>query len=99
VRKGDVLCVVDSQDEVIKYMGRFIQYYRENAKFAERTYGFVERMGIEKIRSIVVEDSEGVGARLDEELQKAIMAYKDPWREAYTPATANQFESLLQVIQ
>jgi nitrite reductase [NAD(P)H] large subunit len=27
VRKGDVLCVVDSQDEVIKYMGRFIQYY------------------------------------------------------------------------
>jgi nitrite reductase (NADH) large subunit len=99
VRKGDVLCVVDSQDEVIKYMGRFIQYYRENAKFAERTYGFVERMGIEKIRSIVVEDSEGIGARLDEELQKAIAAYKDPWREAYTPATANQFESLLQVIQ
>jgi nitrite reductase (NADH) large subunit len=99
VRKGDVLCVVNSQDDVIKYMGRFIQYYRENAKFAERTYGFVERMGIEKIRSIVVEDSEGVGARLDEELQKAIMAYKDPWREAYTPATANQFESLLQVIQ
>jgi nitrite reductase (NADH) large subunit len=34
VRKGDVLSVVDSQDEVIKYMGRFIryyQYYRENA--------------------------------------------------------------------
>jgi nitrite reductase (NADH) large subunit len=99
VRKGDVLCVVESPDDVIKYMGRFIQYYRENAKFAERTYGFVERMGIDKIRSIVVEDSEGIGMRLDAELQKAMAAYKDPWREAYKPATANQFESLLQVIQ
>jgi len=37
--------------------------------------------------------------RLDAELQKAMAAYKDPWREAYKPATANQFESLLQVIQ
>ena len=40
-------------------MGRFIQYYRENAKYLERTHGFVERVGIEKLRAIVVEDSEG----------------------------------------
>jgi NAD(P)H-nitrite reductase large subunit len=29
VRKGDVLCVVDSHEEVIKYAARFVQYYRE----------------------------------------------------------------------
>ncbi len=99
VRKGDILCVVDNHADVIKYMGRFVQYYRENAKYLERTYGFVQRIGIEKIRAVVVEDSEGIVARLDEELQKSIAAYRDPWKEAYMPATPNQFNSLLAVIQ
>jgi nitrite reductase [NAD(P)H] large subunit len=99
VRKGDILCVVDSHEAVIQYMSRFIQYYRENAKYLERTYGFVERMGIEKIRAVVVKDSEGIAARLDEELQKSVAAYRDPWKEAFLPATPNQFASLLPVIQ
>ncbi len=46
-------------------MGRFIQYYRENAKYLERTHGFVERLGMAKIRAVVVEDSEGIAERLD----------------------------------
>ena len=29
VRKGDLLCVVDSHDDVLRVSGRFIQYYRE----------------------------------------------------------------------
>ena len=99
VRKGDLLCVVDSHEAVIQYIGRFIQYYRENAKYLERTYGFVQRIGIEKIRAVVVEDSEGIAARLDEELQKTSAAYRDPWKEAFLPATPNQFASLLPVIQ
>jgi len=41
VRKGDVLCTVGSHEEVLLYMGRFIQYYRENAKYLERTHGLV----------------------------------------------------------
>ncbi len=99
VRKGDILCVVESDEEVIHYMGRFIQYYRENAKYLERTYGFVERLGIAKIRSVVFEDSEGAGERLDRAMQDTVAAYRDPWREAYVPATPNQFASLLPVLQ
>jgi nitrite reductase (NADH) large subunit len=99
VRKGDILCVVNSHDDVIKYIARFTQYYRENAKYLERTYGFVERLGIAKIRAVVVEDSEGIAARLDEAIEASIAAYRDPWKEAYTPVTANQFASLLPVIQ
>src|SRR4029077_7543208 len=66
VRKGDVLCVVDSHDEGLKYAGRFIQYYRENAKYLERTHGFVERLGIERIRAVVVDDIDGIAARLEQ---------------------------------
>ena len=69
IRKGDILCVVDTHDDVLQIMGRFMQYYLENAKYLERTYGFVERVGMDKIRAIVVEDSEGIAARLDAAIQ------------------------------
>ncbi len=99
VRKGDVLCTVDSHDEALKYISRFVQYYRENAKYLERTYGFVERLGIEKIRSIVVEDSEGIGEQLEANLLRSTAAYRDPWKEAVISATPNQFAALLPVLQ
>jgi nitrite reductase (NADH) large subunit len=91
VRKGDLLCTVASHDEVLRMMGRFMQYYREHGKYLERSYHFVERLGIEKIRKILVDDSEGIAARLDADIQKAVDAYVDPWKEAEAPAYPNQF--------
>ncbi|MDP9170916.1 MAG: nitrite reductase large subunit NirB [Acidobacteriota bacterium] len=98
IRKGDILCVVDSHEDVLKYMGRFIQYYRENAKYLERTHGFVTRVGIDKIRAIVVEDSEGIAERLEREIAESKAAFKDPWKEALLPAAENQFASVLPVL-
>jgi nitrite reductase (NADH) large subunit len=98
VRKGDLLCTVKTHDEVLKYMGRFMQYYRENAKYLERSYGFVQRIGIERLREILVEDSEGICARLDAEIAAAVAAYKDPWAtEAAQPVHVSQFANPGQV--
>jgi nitrite reductase (NADH) large subunit len=91
VRKGDLLCTVSSHDDVLKYMGRFIQYYREHGRYLERTYHFLERIGIDNLRKILVEDSLGIGERLDTDIQKAVDAYRDPWREAELPAYHAQF--------
>ncbi len=97
VRKGDLLCTVSTHDEVLLYMGRFMQYYRENAKYLERTYGMVERLGIEKLRDVLVEDSEGICARLDAEIEAAVAAYTDPWAEAEHPVHASQFANAVVV--
>ena len=94
VRRGDVLCIVDSHDDVLKFMGRFMQYYRENAKYLERTYGFVERVGIKHVRSVLNDDSEGICERLDADIQASVDAYKDPWLEAEIPVHPNQFVSV-----
>ena len=99
VRKGDLLVVVGSEELALQYMGRFIQYYRENARYLERTYGFVERVGISQIRAVVIDDSEGIAERLDAAMQRSVDGYADPWREAYTPKTPNQFASLLPIVQ
>ena len=48
IRKGDLLATVDDPATVITLTGRFLQYYRENANWLERTYAFVPRVGIEQ---------------------------------------------------
>jgi nitrite reductase (NADH) large subunit len=98
VRKGDLLTTVDTPDEVITLTGRFLQYYREEANWLERTYAFVPRVGIERIRSIVVDDSEGIAERLDAAMQSSIDAYRDPWKEREAPATPGQFATALPLI-
>jgi nitrite reductase (NADH) large subunit len=100
VRKGDVLCTVEGHENVLKYMGRFIQYYRENAKYLERAHSFVQRLGIDKLRAVVMEDSEGIGEHLDREITESKAAYKDPWKEMYSAAAAaKEFAALLPVLQ
>ena len=98
VRKGDLLTTVHTADEVITLAGRFMQYYRENANWLERTYDFVPRIGIERIREIVVDDSEGIGADLDARMQKSVDSYRDPWARDRTAAAPNDFRSALPLI-
>ncbi|QSR86795.1 NAD(P)/FAD-dependent oxidoreductase [Candidatus Methylacidiphilum infernorum] len=93
VRAGDLLVVAKDQPEVLRLIGRFIQYYRENAKYAERSYSFVERLGIEHVRKAVVFPSEEEARRLDREIEQAIEAYIDPWQAAQQEQYPHQFES------
>ena len=98
VRKGDLLATVDTAAEVIALTGRFLQYYRENGNWLERTYAFVPRIGIERIRAVVVDDADGLAAALDEAVQASVDAYQDPWRERREPATAGQFRTALPLL-
>ena len=97
VRRGDLLCTVTGEDAAMQVIGRFMQFYREDAKYKERTYTWVERVGMERIKAVVLDDSEGWVQRFDEELAAAIAAYRDPWKDGAEPATANQFRSLIPV--
>ena len=99
VRKGDVLCTVSSHQEVLQMMGRFMQYYREHARYLERTYDFVERLGIAALRRLLVEDAEGLGGTLDAAVQAAVEAYVDPWSEAESPVHPLQFTTRARVLE
>ena len=95
IRKGDLLCVVDGEDAAMQISGRFMQYYRENAKWKERTYTFVPRIGLERIRAIVVDDADGTAEALDRAMLASTEAAYDPWKEAVAPRTANQFAEVV----
>jgi nitrite reductase (NADH) large subunit len=98
IRKGDLLATVDNPDTVITLTGRFLQYYRENANWLERTYAFVPRLGIDRIRAVVVDDAEGIAEQLDARMQKSVDAYRDPWQDGREPATEGQFRTSLPLL-
>ena len=76
-----------------------MQYYRENANWLERTYDFVPRIGLERIKAVLLEDSEGIVADLDAGMQASIDAYRDPWgQDAAEPATPGQFRPAAALI-
>jgi nitrite reductase (NADH) large subunit len=97
IRKGDVLCTVTGEEEVVRITGRFMQWYRENAKYKERTHTFIERMGIDRARAVVVEDSDGIAAALDAAMEAATASVRDPWLEREAPKTENQFAAPIPV--
>jgi nitrite reductase (NADH) large subunit len=78
--------------------GRFLQYYREDANWLERTYKWVPRLGIEKIRAVVVDDVDGIADQLDANMQKSIDAYRDPWQDGRKPVTEGQFRTSLPLL-
>jgi nitrite reductase (NADH) large subunit len=92
VRKTDVLCRVRTQEEALRLIGRFLIYYRDNAKWLERTYDFVPRVGLEKLRRVLIDDAEGLCDYFDREVEATVAAYRDPWLERDRPAFAGQFE-------
>ena len=95
VRKGDLLCTVDDAETAKLLTGRFLQYYRENGKWLERTYDFVPRIGLETIRAIVVDDSEGIAERLDAAVQHHVDTHVDPWQQGKEPLSPGQFRTSL----
>jgi nitrite reductase (NADH) large subunit len=91
VRKADLLITVETTEQALEASEIFFQYYREQANYLERTYDFVERLGIEKVRKETVYAPEAVRAALLDRLRKSKARSSDAWLEGRSPRTASQF--------
>ncbi|MCP1625724.1 nitrite reductase large subunit NirB [Pseudomonas nitroreducens] len=67
-------------DEVREYSGAFLQLYREEAFYLERTVHYLQRVGMERIRKAVLEDADNRQA-LNARLQFSLSLEQDPWQE------------------
>jgi nitrite reductase (NADH) large subunit len=77
---GQFLCKVKTAEEVIEYSGAFIQIYREEARYLDRTVHWIERVGLEYVKQRVLEDAEGRKAAY-ERLLFALQGAVNPWAE------------------
>ncbi len=81
LRGTDKLCTVATEEEVLEYCAAFMQIYREDARYLERTAPWVERVGMEYVKARVVEDAEGRKAACARFLFSQRFAQDDPWAE------------------
>ena len=73
-------CKVKTHEEVLEYSGAFLQLYREEGWYLERTVHYVNRVGLDYCKQKVVEDAANRRA-LSERLQFALDGEPDPWHE------------------
>src|ERR1700678_3741579 len=93
VRKGDLLATVDGPAQALRVALAFLQHYREQADYLERTYAYLARVGIEAVRAAVL-DPEGQLELLERLRIAKAAADPDPWRERYDPVHPRQFAEL-----
>ena len=86
------LCKVATEDEVRQFSGAFLQLYREEGFYLERTVHFVHRVGFDYVKGRVVEDAAGRQA-LYQRLLYALKDARDPWAERAGGAS-REYEAL-----
>ncbi len=91
VRKADLLITVETTEQALDAAALFFQYYRENANYLERTYDFVERLRIEKVRKETVYATDVVKDGLRDRLRKSKAQSRDAWLEREAPNNSTQF--------
>jgi nitrite reductase (NADH) large subunit len=84
------LCKVKSDAEVMEYAGAFLQLYREEGWYLERTCHYLERVGLDYVKKRVLEDPEGRLA-LHQRLLDALADARDPWETSREEAPLRQF--------
>lgn len=68
----------------ITYVDRFIMFYIKTAQPLQRTAPWLEKLegGITYLQNVVINDSLGIAAELDAEMQALVDSYKCEWQEA-----------------
>ncbi|GAB4465945.1 MAG: nitrite reductase large subunit NirB [Burkholderiaceae bacterium] len=74
------LVKVKTAEEVLEYAGAFLQLYREEGWYLERTVHYVQRVGLDHVKKKILEDAANRAA-LWERLQFALADEPDPWHE------------------
>lgn len=84
------LCKVGSDEEVMEYAAAFLQLYREEGWYLERTVHWLERVGLEYVKRKVVEDADSRKA-LHARLLFALKDARDPWQTSREAGAVKQF--------
>lgn len=97
VRATDFLCKVDTEEEVKEYCGAYLQLYREEARYLERTAHWIERVGLAYVQERVVSDPESRRALYERFLESQKSAQIDPWAMLARESERRHFEPLRKV--
>jgi nitrite reductase (NADH) large subunit len=93
-RHADLLARDLDDATLVKYIDRFLMFYIRSADRLQRTSVWLENLegGIDYVRGVVCDDSLGLGAELEADMQKLVDTYECEWKRAIEdPEIAKRF--------
>jgi nitrite reductase (NADH) large subunit len=93
-RHADLLAKDLSDEQLIRTIDRFVMLYIRTGDRLQRTSVWLENLegGIDYVRRAVCEDSLGIGAELEADMQKFVDSYACEWKQAIeTPEILKRF--------
>ncbi|GLW08254.1 nitrite reductase large subunit [Microtetraspora sp. NBRC 13810] len=81
-RHADLLAADVPTGELIRIIDRFLMFYIRTADRLQRTAAWVESLdgGLDYLREVIVEDSLGICAELEDQMERHAAYYADEWR-------------------
>jgi nitrite reductase (NADH) large subunit len=94
VRVTDFLCKVETDEQLFEYTKAYMQFYREDAYYLERTAHWIERVGLQYVKDVMFDkEKREYYAKRFEISQKS--AQVDPWAKAIEDGTTKEFTSIV----
>jgi nitrite reductase (NADH) large subunit len=93
-RHADLLASDLDDATLIRYIDRFLMFYVRTGDRLQRTSVWLENLegGIDYVRKVVCEDSLGIGAELEADMQRHVDTYECEWKKAIeTPEILKRF--------
>ncbi|MFF2143728.1 nitrite reductase large subunit NirB [Kitasatospora sp. NPDC058190] len=97
-RHADLLAADLDHETLIRTIDRYLMFYIRTADRLERTSVWLERLegGLDHLRAVVLDDSLGIAAELDELMARHIGGYQDEWAETLAdPERLRRFASFV----
>ncbi|MEW8243817.1 MAG: nitrite reductase large subunit NirB [Candidatus Thiodiazotropha sp.] len=93
VRVTDLLCKVETEEQVLEYSAAFVQKYREQAHYLERTAPWVERVGLQTIKDALFDEKQR-RALAERFLHSQKFSQIDPWKARAEGDEAHEFRKI-----
>jgi nitrite reductase (NADH) large subunit len=97
-RHAELLASNLDEETVVKLVDRFLMFYVRTGDRLQRTSTWRESLegGLDYLKQVVVEDSLGIGAELEADMQRVVDSYADEWKNAVEdPAVRQRFRSFV----
>ena len=91
IKGTEILGHADNEEEVIEIIAALVQMYREQGHYLERIYKWAKRVGIEEIKTQIVEDIDKRLAYFERFQESQKVAQIDPWAERVSGAHEHEF--------
>ena len=99
VRATELLCKVTTEAEVMEYACAFLQLYRMEARYLERTAPWIERMGLKYVQEKIVDNAELRRSLFEDFLYAQSFAQVDPWAEEASCASRGlKYDAMAEMV-